>query len=253
MNTRANKSEPIDSMSLIAALRSGDKKAERGILDLIEGFSRYLCRVHGSGEPDWQDVAQEAARRFFMHDVHQFRPGGSLPGLLYSIVRGTRIQLYRSQARRKRREAVASPEPAGAPDPEKRTLLHRILIKLTPVCRELLERSFFDGASAQDLAAELGLAESSVRSRLSRCLAVAREIAGGILVASTMLALSFGGSATAVPRGVFGPLVSPLPVSRSWSDRPRVTTDPQVKIAGRPASFLSAVADTSWMEGLRES
>jgi len=164
-------------LSLVEATRRGESWAQEEVMRLLRSFARYLCAGAREGEPDWEDVAQEAARRFFTSGLARFRPGGPERSYLYSIVKASRIQLYRSMSRRARREsAVASEEPVR-PVAETRTLLYRVLSRISGSCRELLERVFFDGASHSELAGELGLEESSVRSRLTRCLQAAREIA----------------------------------------------------------------------------
>jgi RNA polymerase sigma factor (sigma-70 family) len=150
----------------------------------IQAFARHLCRGSygsASGSLDWEDVAQEAGRRFFSSGLDGFRSDATLASLksyLYTIVKATRIQHYRSTSRRRRREEATSIDgPSMAPAvAESRAFLERILGRISTECRELLERSFLDGATNADLAAELGLAESSVRSKLTRCLQRARAL-----------------------------------------------------------------------------
>lgn len=166
---------------LIQAARRRERWAEEEIARTIQSFARHLCRGRGSPtspEPEWEDVAQEACRRFFASGLAGFRAGGPERGYLYSIVKATRIQIHRSMARRARREteAVGGLDDRRAPDAESTTLLHRILRRLSSACAELLERAFLDGASYADLAAEMGMAESSVRSKVTRCLQKAREL-----------------------------------------------------------------------------
>ena len=171
---------PSETASLIEAARAGERWAEEEIIRLIGVFARHLCRGSGTPEspvPEWEEVAQEASRRFFAMRLHRFPADGPLRSYLYTIVKGTRIQLHRSMARRLRRDAVALPDSEGGAGSvaETRTLLFRILRTLPDSCRGLLERLFFDGASHAEIASGLGLVESSVRSRATRCLQKARE------------------------------------------------------------------------------
>ena len=95
---------------------------------------------------------------------------------LYTIVRTTFLELVRRTWRRQQREAENPIEPPPPSNPETQTGLHRILARLSEVCRELLERLYFDGTTYAELAAEMNLAESSVRARASRCLGKARDL-----------------------------------------------------------------------------
>ena len=66
-----------------------------------------------------------------------------------------------------------------APESGARLEVRRILAALDPPCREIIQRALLQDEPYADLARELGLAESSVRARLSRCLQKARRLAGG--------------------------------------------------------------------------
>ncbi len=166
--------------TLLDAARRGDPGAAEELADLIRGYARHVCRGRSPG-PDagltWEDVAQEASRRLFQVGLKQARPGGPVRSYLYAIVRSVYLQMIRGASRRVRREQEGEAWIRSAPSPERRTLLHRILIRLSDDCRHLLARLYFDGAGYDELAAELHMAESSVRAKASRCLGRAREIA----------------------------------------------------------------------------
>jgi RNA polymerase sigma factor (sigma-70 family) len=170
---------PAGGRPVLEAAHRGEPWAQEEVSLIIRAFARHLCRGSGASgaDPEWEDVAQEASRRVFTGALATFVPGGPERSYLYSIVKATRIQLYRSLSRRRRREEIADLQPAAPPNFETKTILYRILKRLSEPCRELLERTFYDGASHAELAAELGLVESSVRSRLTRCLQQARSLA----------------------------------------------------------------------------
>lgn len=166
--------------SMIAAARDGDPRAQEEIVQLMRSFARHVCRGRWEGSmpgADWEDVAQEASHKFFTVGIERFLAGGPERSYLYAIVRRTYLQLSRSAWRRRQREETGEALGHGAPNPETRTTLHRILSRLSDTCRELLARLYFDGADYSELAAELRIAESSVRARASRCLKGARELA----------------------------------------------------------------------------
>jgi len=163
-------------------LRARDPDAQTKADRVIRRFARLVCR--GGGPPgapdmDWEDVAQEAGRKLYSVGLDQYRGGGSESSYLYSIVKATVIQMARSTDRRQRREAtLASNDPTPRSiDPVPMLDVGRVLAALDPNCRELVERFFLFDETHADLAQELGLAESSVRARLSRCLKRARTIA----------------------------------------------------------------------------
>ena len=172
-----DKTTPLTGEGVLGAAQRGEPWAEGEIVRLVRAFARHLSRAPAAGgapEPEWEDVAQEACRRVFASGLKHYRPGGNDRGYLYSIVKATRIQIYRGLSRRRRRELAVEIDETVEPEVERRTLLYRLLGRLGDTCRALLQRAFFDGASYEELAVELGLVESSVRSRVTRCLQQAR-------------------------------------------------------------------------------
>jgi RNA polymerase sigma factor (sigma-70 family) len=148
---------------------------------ILRDFARQVCRgggPHGALDTDWEDVAQEASRTFFDVGLHQYRGTGSERSYLYSVVRMTAIQISRRAWRRRRREEASVVQPVDRSNPNARLDVVKILAALSQECRELIERVFLHGESYGVLATELGLAESSVRSRLSRCVKAARRFTG---------------------------------------------------------------------------
>lgn len=166
---------------LFDAARRGDRGGQEEVARLIRTFAQGVCRgsgPRGAPEFDWEDVAQEALRRFFTMGLDQYRGQGSERSYLYTIVKSTFIQLARTAARRRRREESAASDGLAAPhDPTLKLHLASILQRLSPDCRDLMERVFLYGEPYSALALELEMAESSVRAKLSRCLQRARMAA----------------------------------------------------------------------------
>lgn len=165
---------------LFEAARTGDSAAQAEISKLVRAFARQVCRgggPSGSMDASWEDVAQEASRKIFTTGLARFRGAGTEKSFLYSVVRLTVIQMSRSANRRNlREETLGPPTPNHSGGPELRIDVMKILSRLPQDCRQLMERVFLSGEAYGDLASELGLEESSVRSRVSRCLKRAREI-----------------------------------------------------------------------------
>lgn len=170
---------PHDGRALFPAARRGEHWAQEEITLLLRAYARHVCRggsLGGERGLTWEDLAQEAGRKFFTRGLALFRPGGPERAYLYAIVRTTYLQLSRSAIRRREREAGGTAIGSPGTNPESRTQLHSILQRLSAECRELLARLYFDGATYAQLSLDLDLAESSVRARASRCLSKAREI-----------------------------------------------------------------------------
>lgn len=176
MSTKA----AVSSSTLIDSARRGERWAEEEIVRLIRLFARHTCGFRSNRaapELHWEDVAQEAARAFFEAALHRFRPG-SEQSYLYAIVRITRLQLARGAERRRRREEASARDTLPLEHaPESKLEADWILRRMDDGCRRLLERVFFEGASYIELAAELGIVQSSVRAKLARCVRRARELA----------------------------------------------------------------------------
>jgi RNA polymerase sigma factor (sigma-70 family) len=166
---------------LFEAAAAGQAEAVAEVHRLLRGFARHVCRgggPHGEAALDWEDVAQEAARRLLGVGLAQYAGAGSERSYMYSLVKTTVIQMSRAAARRQRREedAVANGPVPVAADPGSHMEVRRILAALDPPCREIIRRALLQDEPYADLARELGLAESSVRARLSRCLQKARRL-----------------------------------------------------------------------------
>jgi len=167
---------------LFDAVRAKDPAALAELDRIVRRIARSVCRGGGpAGAPDldWEDVAQEVCHRVHAVGLAQYRGAGSEQSYLYSVVKATVIQMTRSSKRRRKRELAVPPlGSAHRPDSHARLDVQQILALLDEACRDLMERLFLRDQSYADTARELGLAESSVRAKLSRCLGRARRIAG---------------------------------------------------------------------------
>ena len=163
---------------LFDRLKAGDRSAQTELCDLARAFARQICRGGGPpGAPDvaWEDVAQESLRKLLSGGLDRYRATGSPKSYLYTIVKSTMIAMSRSARRRAAREEASAHGPTATPaHPGHAIEVHQILAMLSGDCRALLERAFLHGATYPELARDLGLEESSVRAKLSRCIRKAR-------------------------------------------------------------------------------
>jgi RNA polymerase sigma-70 factor (ECF subfamily) len=127
-----------------------------------------------------QDVVQETLLRAWQHPEVVGDNERSARAWLFTVARNMIIDESRSA--RFRRE-VSTPDDVGAfegacPD-EMDAALNRLLIgdalaRLTPEHREVVRRSYFLGCTTVQIAAELGIAEGTVKSRLHYALRALR-------------------------------------------------------------------------------
>ena len=170
--------EASELSGLFVRAGRGDATAQARIVDLIRDLSRAACARGGTAtsDLDWEDVAQDACRRFFEGGLDRFRRPGAEKGYLLTIVRSALVQTVRSEVRRRRREESTRGDDVALPhDPIPRVAVSSILESLPVDCRELLTRVFLRGESYATLAREDGILASSVRTRVTRCLRRARE------------------------------------------------------------------------------
>jgi RNA polymerase sigma factor (sigma-70 family) len=156
----------------------GAPAAQKEIVRLIRQLSRAACARRGpaTADVDWEDVAQDACRRFFASGLRQFRKSGSERSFLYAIVRSSVIQIVRSEARRRVREVTSLQPTVVLPhNPIPKFDVTKILSRLSEECRTLLTRVFLRGEPYSSLARELGILDSSVRTKVTRCLRRARQ------------------------------------------------------------------------------
>jgi RNA polymerase sigma-70 factor (ECF subfamily) len=171
----------------IEGARRGEAPATQALGEYVHALAREVCRPHSAslGGAEWEDVAQEAAIRVFSSGMRRYEGTGSARGYLYSIIKSSLLQTIRGVRRRRAREAaseVSSAPPAlhGGPHRKSSSLdVAALLARLEEECRSLIERVFFEGVAYARLSQESGLAESSIRARLSRCLRRLRESSRG--------------------------------------------------------------------------
>lgn len=184
-----------DEADLAQASIAGDGRAFE---ELVRRYRRrlvhYCGRITGSFE-DGEDAAQEALWRAY-RALPTFRGGCSFAVLLMVIGKNVSIDKLRSRAFRHRGIALDPlcdgyrsdafgpirwlPDRALTPleqvlEEERRSLRWAVVRRISPKLQYALQRRF-DGASYAAIAAELGVAEGTIKSRLNRAREVARTI-----------------------------------------------------------------------------
>ena len=140
---------------------------------------RYARRLTGD-EARAQDVVQETLLRAWQHPEVADNNERSARAWLFTVARN--IVIDESRSARFRRE-LSTPDDVGAFDgacPDEvdaamdRLLIGDALARLTPEHREVVRRSYFLGCTTAQIAAELGIADGTVKSRLHYALRALR-------------------------------------------------------------------------------
>ena len=184
------------SCSLLARLRARDETAWRDCLTLYTPLVARWCLRKGLAEHDVADVAQEVFRKVAGH-IEGFRketPTDSFRGWLCRITHREIADLFR------RGGAGAAPggteamlrlqqhaDPGPRPDEEEQETgyLYRRAVELvrsefSEAAWQMFWRTAVDGASAADVAAELGTTSAAVRQAKSRILRRLKQVVGDL-------------------------------------------------------------------------
>jgi RNA polymerase sigma-70 factor, ECF subfamily len=144
-------------------------------------LGRYAWRLTGD-EARAQDVVQETLLRAWQHPEVTDNNERSARAWLFTVARN--IVIDESRSARFRRE-LSTPDDVGAFDgacPDEvdaamdRLLIGEALARLTPQHREVVRRSYFQGWTTAQIAADLGIADGTVKSRLHYALRALRLV-----------------------------------------------------------------------------
>ena len=170
---------PPDDSSLVARALGGDKAAYEEIVQRYQQVAFRTAYVITGSAADAEDSAQEGFVKAY-RALRSFRPGAQLRPWLLRIVANEARNQIRSSGRRQRLElrltegfrpgdAAPSPEAAAVATDERRRLLSMINA-LSEEDRLVIASRYFLELNGEETAAALGIAEGTVKSRLSRAL-----------------------------------------------------------------------------------
>ncbi len=163
---------------LMTRAQDGDAEAYRRLLgELGTAIEAYLRRHFGSSDL-LEECVQEAL--VAVHNArHAWDPTRAFRPWLFTIARHKAIDVLRRGMRRARREVEAAPghrEPAAAAaDPAAAIDVERFLQDLEPRYREPLVLTKLLGYSTREAAAELGISETALKTRVFRAIRLVRE------------------------------------------------------------------------------
>lgn len=175
---------PTEEDQLVDRARRGDVAAYE---ELVKRYQQLAIRVaylitHDRGEAE--DAAQEAFVKAH-RALGRFRPGAPFRPWLLTIVANEAKNRWKSGARRAAlvlRAEEVRPSGGAAPSPEAAALdtdRHRMVVeamnRMSDKDRLVLAYRYFLDLSESDMAAALGVARGTVKSRLSRAQARLRS------------------------------------------------------------------------------
>lgn len=168
----------MDELTLRRAQR-GDPAAFEALITPHEGLVWRVCWQYTRSREDARDCAQEAMVRAW-RSIAQYRGDCALTTWLYRIAASCCLDHLRRQKRHAAESTDALKEagfdpPSDAPLPEERVLaaeehsrLTRALEQLSEDMRTPLLLSAVEGRRYEDIAAEMGVAPGTVKSRINR-------------------------------------------------------------------------------------
>jgi len=171
---------PTDDSVLIARAQRGDAAAYEEIVQRYQQIAFRTAYVITGSSADAEDAAQEGFVKAY-RALDRFRLGADVRPWLLRIVANEARNRVRSSGRRHQLElrltegfrpgdAAPSPEAVAVAADERRRLL-AIVNALSHEDRLVIASRYFLELSGEETAAALGIAEGTVKSRLSRALA----------------------------------------------------------------------------------
>lgn len=175
----------INDLDLAAACSKGDQQAQRILFERAKSPMFGVCLRFAESRAAAEDLLQEGFIRVF-RDIGRYRGEGSLDGWVRRVFVRTAIEDYHK--RKKMPQTIEldwleaqfyEPEKLDMDDPDS---VVRLLQKLPPGFRAVLNLAVLEGKSHEEIARELGITASTSRSQLTRAKAFLKKIVQKTLV-----------------------------------------------------------------------
>lgn len=173
----------LQDVALVEAALKGEEKAFSGLLSKYRDAIYYMMLKMVSNKSDAEDLTIEAFGKAFKN-IHRYSPEYAFSTWLFKIASNNCIDFLR----KRKGEPVSlengtdtnDPDPrmklkSADPDPEQRLiriqkaiLLRKIVYRLKPRYRTLIELRYFREYSYEEIAAELKLPLGTVKAQLFR-------------------------------------------------------------------------------------
>lgn len=172
---------------LLAGCRHGDLNAQRTLFDRYNATLFTICLRYARDRPEAQDILQEAFLAIF-RDLGQYNGSGAFEGWLHKVtVRSALQHLRRKDPLRFAEDYDSLPAETIDFHPDTDLNAHAILqlVQQLPTgYRTIFNMHCIEAWSYPEIAAELGLQESTVRSQYARACKQLRQAVEKFLSAS---------------------------------------------------------------------
>ena len=170
---------PLDELELVERAKQGDTRAYEVLVKRYQGIAQRTAYVVTGDAGDAEDAAQTAFINAY-HALGRFRSDAAFRPWLLKIVANEARNRRRSAGRREglrlrlegdppREDAAPSPEAAVLAD-ERRRALVQALNSLKEDERRVIALRYLLDLSEKEMAAAMGVAKGTVKSRLARAM-----------------------------------------------------------------------------------
>lgn len=176
---------PAEDNELVKRAKDGDVSAYEQLVTRYQGIAQRVAHVITRDAADASDATQEAFVKAY-YAIGRFRGGSPFRPWILRIVANEARNRVRSGARQRGLQArVAEVRPSGdaAPSPEEaafaseeRAAVLAAVNSLPSIDREVIAYRYFLQLGEAEMAAALGIARGTVKSRLARAHARLREV-----------------------------------------------------------------------------
>ncbi|WP_225975100.1 RNA polymerase sigma factor [Anseongella ginsenosidimutans] len=169
---------------LIAGCRQGERKAQKKLYELFAPKMYAVCLRYAGSPEDAQDILQNGFIKMF-RKLNDFRGEGSFEGWLRRIMVTTSIEQYRKTASMQPLQTID--EHLSERLSDQQTVLDRIhaeellklIERLSPGYRAVLNMHLIEGFSHKEIASMLGITEGTSKSQLARARNILRQMIAG--------------------------------------------------------------------------
>ena len=165
---------------LVTGVRNGDKQAWDALVDRYAPLIWSICRRHGLGDADAEDVGQNVWLKL-VDQLETIRVPAALPGWLATTTRRECGRILRAAPRARETghtdgtQAIPDDHAPAADDglltAERHAALREALTHLPPCCQQLIALLAQDPpASYAQISTSLGIPEGSIGPSRARCL-----------------------------------------------------------------------------------
>jgi RNA polymerase sigma-70 factor (ECF subfamily) len=165
-------------LRLLAGCRKGDLNAQKALFDAYYGRLLGVCQRYARDRPEAEDMLQETFLAVF-RDVHQYDGRGAFEGWLHRVAVRCALQHLRRRNLLRFAETIdALPAAAVAQPHESEGSADSVLAlvqALPPGYRAVFNLHCVEGYGYDEIAGQLGIAASSVRSQYARACRMLRQ------------------------------------------------------------------------------